>query len=179
MNDYMFFLRGFVENGDLSPANELFHRIRIYPYSQRSNPKPNQVLDITGKYINTDEPEGLEYWKLLSDVINDNPVDERDRFFMAILTPLGIEKGKPFSRMIARSEFWLRVRFSVKPCRRIRASIPELRARQPIQCRTKGGRKWQQIPFLRNCTTSARCKVCARTCPPAGLNTPCACETHH
>jgi len=30
-------------------------------------------------------------------VINNNPVAERDRFFMAMLKPLGIEKGKPFA----------------------------------------------------------------------------------
>lgn len=97
MNDYMFFLRGYVEHGDLAPAVELFHKVRIYPYSQRSDPKPNRVLEVTGKYVNTDEPEGLEYWKLLSEVLNNNPVDERDRFFMAMLKPLGIEKGKPFN----------------------------------------------------------------------------------
>ena len=96
-NDYMFFLRGYVENGDVAGASKLFHQTRIYPYSQRNNPKPNRVFPSTGKYINTVEPEGLAYWKLLSEVINDNPVEERDRFFMAMLKPLGIEKGKPFA----------------------------------------------------------------------------------
>lgn len=32
----------------------------------------------------------------LADVLNREPVAERDRFFMAMLKPLGIEKGKPF-----------------------------------------------------------------------------------
>src|SRR5262249_40465063 len=50
-----------------------------------------------GATVNTLEPEGLEYWKRLSDVINNNPVEERDRFFIAMLKPLGIEKGKPFA----------------------------------------------------------------------------------
>jgi hypothetical protein len=32
----------------------------------------------------------------LSDIVNREPVQERDRLFMAMLKPLGIEKGKPF-----------------------------------------------------------------------------------
>lgn len=42
-------------------------------------------------------PRGLEYWKLLSDSINRNPVREIDKGFMAMLKPLGIEKGKAFN----------------------------------------------------------------------------------
>ena len=98
MNDYMFFIRAFVEDDDLhSTVNTLFNSIKIYPYSERENPTPNKVVYSTGIYINTIEPEGLEFWRLLSEVINDNPVAERDRLFMAMLKPLGIEKGKLFS----------------------------------------------------------------------------------
>ena len=38
----------------------------------------------------------MEFWARLSAFINNNPVQERDLFFMAMLKPLGIEKGKPF-----------------------------------------------------------------------------------
>ena len=38
----------------------------------------------------------MAYWARLSAFINNNPVQERDRFYMAMLKPLGIEKGKPF-----------------------------------------------------------------------------------
>jgi hypothetical protein len=41
-------------------------------------------------------PRGFEYWERLADTINQEPVDERDRFFHAMLMPLGIQKGKPF-----------------------------------------------------------------------------------
>lgn len=33
----------------------------------------------------------------LADVLNREPVGERDRFFMAMLIPLGIEKDKPLT----------------------------------------------------------------------------------
>jgi hypothetical protein len=41
-------------------------------------------------------PRGLDYWRKLSDVINDEPVRQIDKAWMAMLLPLGIEKGKPF-----------------------------------------------------------------------------------
>jgi hypothetical protein len=36
------------------------------------------------------------YWERLAEAINRNPVRESDRMMMAMLKPLGIEKGKPF-----------------------------------------------------------------------------------
>jgi hypothetical protein len=95
--DANYFIRGIVIKGDVAAAGDMIAKSRIYPYSERANPKPNRVLRVWGKYVNTIEPQGLEYWKLLSEVINNNPVQERDRFFMAMLKPLGIEKGKPFA----------------------------------------------------------------------------------
>jgi hypothetical protein len=38
----------------------------------------------------------MAYWERLNEIIQREPVDERDRFFVAMLRPLGIEKGKPF-----------------------------------------------------------------------------------
>jgi len=42
------------------------------------------------------QPRGLAYFERLADILGREPVDERDRFFHAMLKPLGIEKGKPF-----------------------------------------------------------------------------------
>ena len=53
--------------------------------------------------METTPPDGIEYWARLSTFINNNPVHERDRFFMAMLKPLGIEKGKPFNPMRANA----------------------------------------------------------------------------
>jgi hypothetical protein len=94
--DVNYFIRGVVIDGDVTGAADLIADSRVYPYSEREDPKPSRVVRVTGKYINSLTPEGLAYWQLLSEVINNNPVQERDRFFMAMLKPLGIEKGKPF-----------------------------------------------------------------------------------
>ena len=43
------------------------------------------------------QPRGIRYWEVVHQFINANPVHERDRMMMDMLTPLGIEKGKPFN----------------------------------------------------------------------------------
>lgn len=95
--DVNYFIRGVVIKGDVAGAADMIAKSKIYPYSARANPKPNRILRVSGKPINTDFPKGIDYWKTLSELINNNPVAERDRFFMAMLKPLGIEKGKPFA----------------------------------------------------------------------------------
>ena len=40
---------------------------------------------------------GMDYWKTLHEIINDEPVREQDKPWMAMIKPLGIEKGKPFA----------------------------------------------------------------------------------
>jgi hypothetical protein len=42
-------------------------------------------------------PRGLDYWKTLHQMINEEPVREQDKVWMAMLEPLGIMKGQPFS----------------------------------------------------------------------------------
>jgi hypothetical protein len=77
-------------------AQQWIEKIRIYPYSERANPPQQRFLTPNGKRWLQAQPDGLEYWKLLSDTINQEPVQERDRIMMATLKPLGIEKDKPF-----------------------------------------------------------------------------------
>ena len=42
-------------------------------------------------------PRGLDYWKTLSEIINEEPVREIDKPWTAMLKPLGLEKGRPFN----------------------------------------------------------------------------------
>jgi hypothetical protein len=88
--------RAFVKNGDIPSAVATLKQIKVYPLSQRSNPTPN-IYRNGNKPFNSIPPRGFEFWQRLSDIINSEPVQERDRFFMAMLKPLGIEKGKPFN----------------------------------------------------------------------------------
>src|SRR6516164_250217 len=50
----------------------------------------------TKDYIQS-APRGLAYWEAVNELIQREPVEDRDRFFYAMLRDLGIEKGKPFA----------------------------------------------------------------------------------
>jgi hypothetical protein len=96
-----------------SPMNNIMHAFRVlatnpveakklresyqaYPYSKRDNPPRTRIVTPDGRHWEGWQPRGLAYWKLLSKMINEEPVHERDRIMLAMLRPLGIEKGKPF-----------------------------------------------------------------------------------
>jgi hypothetical protein len=81
---------------DPAKAEALMKAVRIYPYSQRANPPQNQFLTPEGKPWSQTPPDGFAYWERLAELLNQEAVAERDSFIMAMLKPLGIEKGKPF-----------------------------------------------------------------------------------
>ncbi|QQL46086.1 DUF1254 domain-containing protein [Sulfuriroseicoccus oceanibius] len=75
----------------------LLEQIAIYPWSERDAPKPRGFITPDGKPWLAAQPRGMEYWTRLAEIIDREPVFERDRLFLAMLKPLGIEKGKPFT----------------------------------------------------------------------------------
>ena len=96
MNNHNLLVRGIIANKNEVPdAVQRVRQTKVYPWSERETPAPNKFVSISGKLIDTTPPGGMEYWARLASVINNNPVQEHDRFFMAMLKPLGIEKGKP------------------------------------------------------------------------------------
>ena len=76
---------------------EGLEQIQVYPYAERANPKPRGHMRPEGKPWMAAAPKGFEYFERLAEGLQKEPVAERDRFFMAMLKPLGIEKGKPFN----------------------------------------------------------------------------------
>jgi hypothetical protein len=81
---------------DPASAKEALSQLKMYPYAQRDNPPKTEILDVGAKAWSGLPPRGLEYWKRLDDVIQREPVEQRDIFYHAMLRPLGLEKGKPF-----------------------------------------------------------------------------------
>ena len=78
------------ETEKLTPLN------RLYPYRREEHPPPPKVLAALKDYTQS-QPRGLAYWEAVHELIQREPVEERDRFFLAMLRDLGIEKGKPFT----------------------------------------------------------------------------------
>ena len=81
---------------DPERAQALVDAVRIYPFERREDPPPTHVISPDGRAWSGDQPRGLAYWERLHGVYQSEIVDERDRFYLAMLKQLGIEKGKPF-----------------------------------------------------------------------------------
>jgi hypothetical protein len=75
---------------------ELVSKLRSYPYSERDNPPREQVVPAGDRRWSQMPPHGMAYWESLARILQEETVQERDRFVMAELRFLGIEKGKPF-----------------------------------------------------------------------------------
>ncbi|TQF74834.1 DUF1254 domain-containing protein [Rhodococcus spelaei] len=80
---------------DPARSQKLVDGIRITPFDGREAPQ-TRIVSPAGRAWNGDQPRGLDYWVRLHDIYQHEIVDERDRFYLAMLKQLGIEKGKPF-----------------------------------------------------------------------------------
>ena len=79
---------------DPERSRALVEGVRITPLSDVS--ARTELVSPGGRPWSGDQPRGLRYWEQLHDVYQREVVDERDRFYLAMLAALGIEKGKPF-----------------------------------------------------------------------------------
>jgi hypothetical protein len=80
---------------DRSEKDELTPLNKLYPYSKRNAPPAVIAIAATQDYTQS-HPRGIAYWEAVDKLIQREPVEDRDRFFLAMLRDLGIEKGKPF-----------------------------------------------------------------------------------
>jgi hypothetical protein len=74
---------------DAAVAEQVARKHKVYGWSQRDNP-------FGGKAWASAHPVGLDYWQYLSEVIQPEPVEARDKVMLGMLVPLGVVKGKTF-----------------------------------------------------------------------------------
>ena len=75
---------------------ELLEQVAIYPYGARYAP-PTRLPAPGGTRVDGGAAAGMSCWERLAEMVEREPVFERDPSFTAMLRPLGIEKGRPFA----------------------------------------------------------------------------------
>jgi hypothetical protein len=85
-----------VLTSDPQEAQALTASYQVYSYAQRENPRRIQIIPVGGKPWNGYPTNSRDYWRLLAKMLNEEPVHDRDRMMVAMLKPLGMEKGNPF-----------------------------------------------------------------------------------
>lgn len=85
-----------IGNGTMEGSIALAHQTRAYQLSDAGNPKPTNVVDGWGKAWHSLPVYDISWFEYLAKFINDEPIRERDKVLIGMLSSLGIERGKPF-----------------------------------------------------------------------------------
>lgn len=82
-------------------ADALKTAVKAYKLSEAANPPETRFVPFTpGKndpIPYNSPPTDMGYWELLNEMVQKEPMADRDRFFYAWLRDLGIKKGEPFN----------------------------------------------------------------------------------
>lgn len=81
---------------DPAKGRALVEQFKMYPYANRAEPTKTNLLTPGGRKWSGTQPRAMAYWERLHQIVQKEPVNERDRFYMAMLASLGIEKNKVF-----------------------------------------------------------------------------------
>ena len=79
-------------------AQSILSAARIYELGNGVGRSPTRLLRYRseGALTSMSQPRGLPYWERLAEALDGEQVEDRDRFFAAMLRPLGIGKDRPF-----------------------------------------------------------------------------------
>jgi hypothetical protein len=91
------FLGHRVLHPDPAVAAKMTKQHKIYPYSERANPKPTRHISSEGIDWEAYHGRGLTYFIRLASILEVEPVEARDLMMMAMLRPLGIKAGEKFN----------------------------------------------------------------------------------
>ena len=96
-NRNFLFLRGSIKDG-LKPAVEnITSGLKIYPLKNADNPAPTEFVNMSGKAFNTVFPNTLEYYEILNEMIQREPIEAIGSEVRGAIAAIGIVKGKPFN----------------------------------------------------------------------------------
>ena len=91
-----FGVRGFKVDGKTDQAVALMKQIKVYPLAQASSPPAMEFLNGSGQAIDTIHPDTIEFFEMLSQLVDEEPADVFTPLERFQMKAIGIEKGKPF-----------------------------------------------------------------------------------
>lgn len=90
-------LRGFLVDGKPDYSINLYKtKLKIYPLAKASNPPKMKFINMSDKNTAAIAPATPEYFEILNDIIQREPLEALDPESRGEIAAIGIEKGKPF-----------------------------------------------------------------------------------
>jgi len=77
-------------------AEETIRKFKIYSWNDRSKATVTNFVPVNGKVWTSAQPTDANYFKMVADALEPEPVQTRDRVIYGMMASLGIEKGKAF-----------------------------------------------------------------------------------
>ena len=81
---------------NVQAGNALVEQIRVYPLSEAASPPQQRLIDMTGVMFEALPRYDATFYTTLASILNEEPVQERDKVMMGMLLALGIKKGEEF-----------------------------------------------------------------------------------
>lgn len=78
-------------------AAEYSKNINAYDYTEINNPPTGQYIDMAGNHLPTLPVYDYSIFKYIKELVDTEPLHERDMVMGGMLASIGIEKGKPFN----------------------------------------------------------------------------------
>jgi hypothetical protein len=98
-------LRSVKNNGTTDAEAEAYaHRLKIYPFSESDNPPPNKFVDGFSKAWDSLPHYDERFYSYIAELVNVEPVRDRDKVMMGMLQTLGIAKGQAFHPDVRTTE---------------------------------------------------------------------------
>jgi hypothetical protein len=93
----LLFWRGFLVDGDPGPAVEMVKEIvKIYPLDRPQDRDATIFVNASGKFYNTIHANTIDFYREVSEVIDEEPASAFSPELLGLLAAIGVEKGRPF-----------------------------------------------------------------------------------
>ncbi len=93
-------VRGLPAYGDVERAQDRLKAIKIFPLSTAASPKTMGYLDVTRRGMDATclrWEDNFEFWRVLHEVLGDEPFVEEFRPMYALLSSVGVVRGQAFA----------------------------------------------------------------------------------
>jgi hypothetical protein len=94
-NNVWFALR--VLTTDEAESERILAAFGVYPFGRREETPRTRIVRPDGTRWNQAQPGGLSYFEALAEILEREPIGERDQLFAGIAHSLGLARGKPFA----------------------------------------------------------------------------------
>ena len=95
-NRNFLFLRGSIKDGLEAAVENFKSGLKVYPLKDAANPAPTELVNMSGRSFSTIFPSTLEYYEILNNIVQAEPIDAVGPEVRGYMASIGIVKGQPF-----------------------------------------------------------------------------------